>query len=156
MAKRNVASAISSAIQEAHQEIILKSLRDVAGEVTMGELIDSFAEHDFVDEFRAVTVCQFLAAKGTKPSSSKAGKKQSSAKPSKGKTRNTRTEEGREAIDADIRAALEGLGGSADASSIRAEVGGTPNQIRDSLKRLAAAKAVKTTGRRRSTVYHLK
>jgi hypothetical protein len=162
MAKsKTITEAIEAAEEAAHQMIVKQALQAAPREMKMGDLFAAFEENEYSEQLRALTIGDVLAAVGGGVSKARSTTRQATRTPRVGsggasKKRNTRTQEGREKIDADIQEALSALGGSARAGDVRAEVGGTPAQVRDSLKRLIDEKLVKTTGQRRATEYHLK
>ncbi len=66
---------------------------------------------------------------------------------------NSRTEEGRAALDAAVGKVLASAKGPSRAENLRAAVGGTPAQVRHSLSRLMAEKKVTKSGQKRGTAY---
>ncbi|MEZ6194560.1 MAG: hypothetical protein R3F20_02365 [Planctomycetota bacterium] len=162
-----VVGIVNAAIEDANRQILSQALSGLPKSATIGELVDGLHETDLIEEFRGLTLEAFTAilsgrgARGGKrgrparaakaaPAPKGRGKKTAGAK------RNTRTQEGRDALDAAIIEALQGLGEPSAAEAIRPVTGGTAAQVRDSLKRLAESKAVKVTGQRRGTRYALK
>lgn len=91
---------------------------------------------------------------GAKPKAGKApSKKPKTDRPSKTAV-NTRTEAGRNALDAHVLAVMNELGGETIAAS-SIKVGATPAQLRTSLNRLIEADRVEYTGKARGTRYSL-
>ncbi len=103
---------------------------------------------------KAKAQAQAKQAKQPKPQA----KPPSAASPKRGdgKRWDTRTEEGRAALDREVINALAAFGGvNVRAEAIRARVGATPAQIRTSLARHIEAGAVSYTGQARGTQYSL-
>ncbi|MEZ6194579.1 MAG: hypothetical protein R3F20_02460 [Planctomycetota bacterium] len=161
-----IVGIVNAAIEDANRQILNQSLSALPRETRIGELVDGLQETDLLEDFRAMLLSDFLAAvgggsrPGRKPGRPAKAEKSAGAakggKASKGKKRNTRTQAGRDEIDADIQIALEGLGEPSPAEAIRKITGGTSAQVRDSLARLVEAKVVKKAGERRATRYALK
>lgn len=82
--------------------------------------------------------------------------KGSRAKKKRGAERNMRTDEARAVFDEEVYGLLEADGGKVAAEAIRAELGGTPDQLRKSLVRLMEAGRVRRTGKLRATRYQAK
>ncbi|NVB36922.1 hypothetical protein G6O69_03710 [Pseudenhygromyxa sp. WMMC2535] len=104
-----------------------------------------------------VTLADLLGepAKGKKGKRRKAGGRARAADKSTQK-RNVRTEEGRDAFDAEVLGALESLGGQElSATAVREAIGADPMQLRASLNRLIEKGAVTFTGKARGTRYTL-
>ena len=65
----------------------------------------------------------------------------------------TRTGEGRDAYDEAVLGVIQSAGHPVSANEIRAEVGGTPIQLRAAVKRLDESRRIKTRGKARGTRY---
>ena len=65
---------------------------------------------------------------------------------------NARTQAGREALDTHVETVLK-KAGRMRAENLRAQIGGTSQQVRESLKRLMSLGLVRTEGERRATTY---
>jgi len=144
------------------QRVVAEALRDLPDRLTMGDLVDEFNRSDFKENFRSLSVAEFVAAakgengggasarpaRGAKaPAASAAG-----GKSRRGKTWRTRTEAGRKAFDQAMRGLLEAEG-TLGAEAIRKRIGGSADQIRKSLARLGELGLVKRAGIKRATVY---
>lgn len=84
---------------------------------------------------------------GTTPRATK------TAKPTKGRTVNTRTAEGRERYDDAVLEAVRSSRSRIGAAKIRRQVGGTPQQVRTALHRLIERGAIDFEGQARATTY---
>lgn len=65
----------------------------------------------------------------------------------------TRTAEGRDAYDEAVLGVIKNADHPISANEIRAEVGGTPIQLRAAVKRLEESRQIKTRGKARGTRY---
>ncbi|MEL6185636.1 MAG: hypothetical protein AAFU79_13520 [Myxococcota bacterium] len=94
--------------------------------------------------------------RGTAKATKSKPKKGSRTKTKKAAERNMRTDEARAAFDKEVYGLLKAEGGKVSAEAMRAELGGTPDQLRKSLVRLMEAGRVKRTGKLRATRYQAK
>jgi hypothetical protein len=139
----------------------------IAGTITVGELLGGSAVAAAPARRRGRPRKEAAAAeapsagKGKKRGKGrgKGGRKAAAGegKPAAPKARrgrvNVRTAEGRESFDEAVYAALAGAGEQAKAPALLAAVGGSENQLRAALKRLAKGKRVKVGGKARGTHY---
>ena len=161
MARKNQLQAkLDEAMKEASRAIMLRAVESMPRDITMGEFIDAMDGTDFASEFRALDLDAFQSALGAAPAPRRgrpAGRKKAATKKSAGKKgHNTRTQAGREALDAAIADCLKEAGGPIRSEVIKATTGATPNQIRQALARLDEAGKVKKTGQKRATEYRWK
>lgn len=124
--------------------VLQNALRDLPGSMSMGQLIDDVGGSSYSDFFRNMSINAFIELRG-------GGKKAAAA----GGGFNTRTQSGRDEIDAAVTRCLEAAG-VAGAEQIRSEIGGSAAQIRESLTRLAQDGLVTRSGEKRATKYHWK
>jgi hypothetical protein len=137
--------SLARAQNEMAKTVFMQALGRMPGSITMGQLVADIAATPFGETFNGMTLNSFLGAVNG-----------NAAKPAAtGGERSTRTQEGRDAIDAEISAYLE-TSGTVAAEVVRGAVGGTAAQIRDSMSRLMEAGLVVRTGDRRSTRYTCK
>jgi hypothetical protein len=135
---------------------------------SVADLRELISEHP---ELGGVTLSELVGqggggSKGAKPGPAKQSKKSSAvaaaskpvARPGKGPHAewNTRTNEGRAELDRAVIESLSAFGGvGVSAEAIRARVGATPAQIRESLNRHIEAGEVSFSGKARGTRYTL-
>lgn len=134
--------SLARAQNEMAKTVFMQALGRMPGSITMGQLVADIAATPFGETFKSMTLNTFLGAVN--------GNVATPA--TTGGERNTRTQQGRDAIDAEVSAYLESSGTVA-AETVRGAVGGTAAQIRDSLTRLMEAGFVVRTGDRRATRY---
>ena len=135
--------SVASIASQMSRQFFMQAMSKLPASMTMGALVADIASSSFGDQFNALTIGQFIeAVRGGGRSSGQTGG-----------NFNTRTQTGRDQIDASISGALERMG-SSGAESIRKEIGGSAAQIRESMARLAKQGLVKITGQKRATQYH--
>lgn len=151
-----VVAALERARQSLTQSVLTQALADLPPSTTMGEVVASMKEAGFAHTFEGMSLDDFVAAMGGGAPRKRAGNRAAAPAPrrSGGKSAkvNTRTEAGREQFDAAVARALAAAG-TAGATELRLEVGGTAAQIRQSLERLMAARKASKRGRKRGTTY---
>ena len=169
--KTNVAAAIDRALGNASRTLVRTAIAELPRSTTVGELLDAMPR-EHAATLRGMTLSEFVATAsgdGAAPparrgpgrprktaSAKKTRRKAAKKSTTNAKARTTRTQAGREKMDADVAAFLQGKGGVVAAEEIRESVGGSPQQLRDSLLRWTEAKKVKRTGERRGTRYSWK
>lgn len=133
--------AISRATAGLSRQVLSQAIAGLPGTTSMGQVTDDFAGSTYNEVFRSMSLNQFVdTVMGT--GSRKGG----------GGGLNTRTAAGRESMDAAVSAALESAG-TAGAEEIRASVGGSSAQVRESMVRLMEAGSVTRKGEKRGTRY---
>jgi hypothetical protein len=126
--------------------VLMRAISSLPGSMTMGQLIDDFAGSEHNEFFRDMSLNSFIqAVEGRSDGRSRGGA-------DAGSEFNTRTQEGRDEIDAAVARFLES-GEDRSSEEIRAAIGGTPPQLRESMARLAQAGMVVITGQKRGTRY---
>jgi hypothetical protein len=154
--KKSVIDSLDQAFAVASMRIVNDAIKDLPANMTMGALVDEFAESEYNDHFREMNLGDFVSALGGRRAAPAAGGNAPKRKQrSGGKEFNTRTAEGREALKGKVAETLSDAG-SASSEEIRKAIGGTPAQLRQALARLKDEGKVKTTGQKRATVYHWK
>lgn len=129
------------------KQVLMTAIAGLPGTTSMGQLIDEFAGSEYNETFRGMSLNAFVdTVMGT--ASRKGGGGGSGGF-------NTRTQAGREGMDAAVSAALENAG-TAGAEEIRGSVGGSAAQIRESFARLMDAGLVSRSGQKRGTRYSWK
>ena len=152
--KSRLASALEQARVAASKDILQQALADLGTRITMGELIDEMAESEFHESFRLLTVAELAAAGAGTAKATKARATSGRARRSGPvRTYQTRTETGREQIDAAVTEFLSSQTESVGAEEVRKVVGGTPPQVRESLRRLVESGQASRDGEKRSTRY---
>ena len=154
--KTALAAKLDEALQSMSHEIIARALAEVDSSTSIGDLLEDFQEAGYRDDLEKMSVRDFAIA--VIGNSRMSMRRRSIAGRLGGggimdSDFNTRTQEGREAIDEAICRVLESKG-SASAEEIRSSIGGSPPQIRESAARLGAVGKVHKTGERRATRYH--
>lgn len=158
---RGFLASVNAAFEKATRQAIKEALAAISNNTSIGKLLDQIADSPYLDNFRSLTVQEFIDAltgagsrggpRATRRTSSE--KKVSVAgKPGRRKSYNTRTEQGRKKIDLAVAGFLQETG-EASAEGIRKATAGTPAQLRQSLDRLVKQKKVEKTGQRRGTRY---
>lgn len=137
--------SLARAQAEMARTVFMQALGRIPGTITMGQLLADITSTPYAETFNAMTLNTFLGAVNGNAAETSSSKGE----------RNTRTQAGRDAIDAEISTFLE-TAGTVAAEDVRAAIGGTAAQIRDSLTRLMDAGSVVRTGERRGTRYTLK
>lgn len=154
--RKSVINSLDQAFAEASLRIVHDAIKDLPANMTMGDLIDEFGESEYNEHFREMNLGDFVSSMG--------GRRQAAA-PRKTNRRsgggggskkfNTRTSEGRDALQSAVAEAL-GEAGQASSEELRRQIGGTPAQLRQALARLKDDGKVKVTGQKRATLYHWK
>ncbi len=153
-------ASLDRAIEDASRRAFKEALSVLPGSTQVGRFLDQIASSPYLEHLRELTLAELAEAIRTAPAGVArrvAGRRPSGrvqrAKRGRPRKYNTRTAKGREQID---RAIAEFLAqaGTASAEEIRAEVGGTAAQVRESLGRLIKAKKVTKSGQRRGTRYN--
>lgn len=164
--KSALSEAIDRALAQAQSAIVMDALHAAPDSMTIGDLVRSLKEHGLGDVFLGLTLGALRGTGGRAASAEKLPVVETDDFADDGDyddenenddlggpvERSTRTRAGREAIDVAIRALLA-QSGSMRAEDIRHEIGGTPTQVRDSLKRLVQENVVRVEGQKRATVY---
>ena len=166
----SVAKAIDSAFIRAHCTIVLEAMKAAPSDTTLGELMQALKLHGLADAFLATSLGQLrgesmagrIAAIGyghddddddddddDEEQDEKPERSPAKAAPN---TLNVRTEAGRESLDTHVETVLK-KAGRMRAENLRAQIGGTSQQVRESLKRLMSLGLVRTEGERRATTY---
>lgn len=111
----------------------------------------------------ALTIGEVFGVRGGRGGRPRGTAKATKSKPKGSRTkrkkaaeRNMRTDEARAAFDKEVYGLLKAEGGKVSAEAMRADLGGTPDQLRKSLVRLMEAGKVKRTGKLRATRYQAK
>lgn len=138
--------SLARAQADVAKSVFTQALGRMPSTISMGQLISDIAATPYQDAFFGMTLNGFIAAVQ--------GQSAKSAE-SSGSGRNTRTQDGRDAIDADVALFLESAG-TASAEAMRMSLGGTSAQLRDSLTRLMDAGMVTRSGEKRGTKYSWK
>ena len=160
--KTRIAALLKSAQKTLAQEILASTMQKLPRRTTMGEIVTSLDAAGFGKDFEAMSLEDFVSALGG-PVSAKAprGKGRAKKKATRAKRSaklRTRTAEGRAALDLAIGKFLflTSTKEPSRAENIRAAVGGTPAQVRQSLTRLMEEKKVTKSGQKRGTTYSLR
>ena len=160
--KGSIKAALEQATAEAQKQVLSDTIAGLPAKTSLGALTEEFKGTAFADAFKSMTLGELVAAvEGGAPPKRTGQRRQGATKKAtgrgpgrpKGKTFATRTQAGREAIDAAISGFLSKADNGARAEDIRGAVGGTPPQIRESLGRLISGKKVRKKGQKRSTTY---
>ncbi len=160
--KTRIAALLESAQKTLAQEILASTMQKLPRRTTMGEIVTSLEAAGFGKDFEAMSLEDFVSALGGQVSAKSArGGKSRPRKATRARRPakvNTRTEEGRAALDLAVGKFLflTSAKGPSRAESIRAAVGGTAAQVRQSLGRLMAEKKVTKSGQKRGTAYSLR
>ena len=161
--KPSVSKAIDSAFIRAHCTIVLEAMKAAPSDTTLGELMQALKLHGLADAFLATSLGQLrgesmasrIAAIGYSHDDEEdepdEKPERSTAKAIPAKL-NARTQSGREALDTEVEGVLK-KAGRMRAENLRAQIGGTSQQVRESLKRLMSLGLVRTEGERRATTY---
>lgn len=150
--KPNLTNIVDRTIASMSREVLVRALKEMPSNTTVGELLDAFTGN-FRRDLRSLSLGEFTSALGgtaATGSARKPGQRAASAGATKGF--NTRTDSGRDALDAAISNYLQ-ANKAARSEEIRGKVGGTSAQIRQSMVRLMSNKKVTRSGRKRSTTY---
>ena len=162
--KPSVSKAIDNAFIRAHCTIVLEAMKAAPSDTTLGELMQALKLHGLADAFLATSLGQLrgesmasrIAAIGydrdeddDEEPDEKPERSAAKAAPDK---LNVRTEAGRESLDTHVETVLK-KAGRMRAENLRAQIGGTSQQVRESLKRLMGLGLVRTEGERRATTY---
>ncbi len=152
--------SLDRAIEDASRRAFKEALAVIPGTTRVGRFLDQLANSPYMEHLRALSLDELAeavrAAAGGARRAAPAAKPGRAAAPSKrrrGKSYNTRTAKGRAQIDRAVAAFLE-KAERASAEEVRAAVGGTAAQVRESLTRLIKEKKVTKSGQRRGTRYH--
>ena len=152
-----VIESLNRASREASIRIVTEALASIPSSTEVGKLIDEFSKSDFDSHFRSLTMAEFMAAIQGHAAAPGRGRQASSgakaAPRGRSKGINTRTAEGRAALDEALSQHLAGVG-SAGSEELQKALGVTAAQVRQAVKRLS--KTVKVTGQKRATRYHWK
>lgn len=173
MAKSNVSASLDRAFQDMASQIVREAIGKLPRSMTMGDLYNEFSGSAYASIFHEMPLSTFATAigggqggggaagagakTGTRGPGRPKGSKNAGTtrRASGGKSWNTRTEEGRQQLDAAITQAFESQE-TLNAEQLREAVGGKPPQLRESLKRLMDQGLVRKTGEKRATRYHWK
>lgn len=150
-----VAAALERARVKVTEEVLAQAMAGLPARTTMGEVVTSIRSAGFAKDFEAMSLSDFVAKVGNAAVAGRLGGRKAGrggAKRAAARKVNTRTEAGREKLDADVAAYLTSAK-SARAEDIRAAVGGTSAQVRQALTRLMEAKKVSKKGQKRATEY---
>lgn len=154
--KTRLASALERAQRTLTREILTTALAELPPTTTMGEVVDSLGEAGFGKDFQTLSLRDFVAAVGGAASAparrAPRGTPASRSAATARRQVNTRTAQGRESLDQAVAGFLERRR-TARAGDIRKSVGGTSNQVRQSLTRLMESKRVTKRGQKRGTEY---
>ena len=156
--KTPLSRAIDRAFVRAHSVVVLEALRAAPSETTIGELMRSLEEHGLADAFLDLTIGAIRTEAADAPPVDDEAARPKPVPPARpapvasAKRLVTRTRSGRETLDGEIETVLK-KAGRMKAEVLRAQVGGTPTQVRESLKRLMSLDLVRTEGERRATTY---
>ena len=158
--KTKLVASIDSAIASATQKIIDEAVASAPGNTTLGDLIDALKSAGYGRQALSLSLDDLVGARGAaapvrrgRPAGS--GRKKAAAKGRpRGRRINTRTAEGRAAMDAKILEII-GASGSAKAEDIKKGVAANPDQIRKATKRLVEAGKIHVTGVKRATTYNI-
>ncbi len=169
MARRSnkMQNALEAAMAEVSQDIMLRAIANTPKDMSLGDFIEAMDRTTFAADFRALDLGSFHAALGQTTVSRRRGRPAGKATkrgarktaPKGGRKKkgfSTRTQAGREALDAAIAEALKSAGAPVRSEVLKAGTGATPNQIRQSLARLMEAKQVAKKGEKRATEYRWK
>ena len=150
--KPNLTSIVDRTIASMSREVLIRALAEMPGDTTVGELLDAFTG-SFRQDLRSLSLSELTGAlDGVAPSAARQAESSGAESRSEGKGFNTRTDSGRDAIDASISNYLQ-ANRAARAEEIRCKVGGSSAQIRQSMVRLMSRNLVTRSGRKRSTTY---
>ena len=164
--KPSVTKALESAFIKAHCAIVLEAMRSAPSDTTIGELMQALKLHGLADAFLATSLGQLrgestesrIAAIGYGHDDDDDDDEVRDEKPERSTAKeiptklNARTQTGREALDTHVETVLK-KAGRMRAENLRAQIGGTSQQVRESLKRLMSLGLVRTEGERRATTY---
>ena len=148
--KPNLTNIVDRTIASMSREVLIRALKEMPGSTTVGELLDAFTG-SFRQDLRSLSLGELTSALGGGAHSSGDAVASGTTR-SQGKGYNTRTDSGRSAIDEAIANFLQAKK-AARAEDIRAKVGGSSAQIRQSMVRLMSKNLVTRSGRKRSTTY---
>lgn len=162
--KSPLSAAIDQALAKAQASVVMDALKSVPDETTIRDLLKSLTDHGLGEVFLSLPIGLLRGSVAAAPAAAPKPamiaaepdaddeETDDDADGSTSKERFTRTQSGRDALDRDIKEVLK-REVRIKAEELRHVVGGTPTQIRDSLKRLMAAHLVRVEGERRATVY---
>ena len=161
--KPSVAKAIDSAFIRAHCTIVLEAMKAAPSDTTLGELMQALKLHGLADAFLATSLGQLRGeSTASRIAAIGYGHDEDDDEPDEAPVRsaakaiptklNARTQAGREALDTHVETVLK-KAGRMRAENLRAQIGGTSQQVRESLKRLMSLGLVRTEGERRATTY---
>ena len=164
--KPSVSNAIDSAFIRAHSAIVLEAMKAAPSDTTLGELMQALKLHGLADAFLATSLGQLrgestasrIAAIGYGHDDDDDDDEEQDETPARSATTpapkklSMRTQSGRESLDTEVEGVLK-KAGRMRAENLRAQIGGTSQQVRESLKRLMSLGLVRTEGERRATTY---
>jgi len=157
-------ASLNRAFEDASRQAVKDTLKALPGSTRVGKLLDQLSSSPYLDLFHNLSLHELGDALRNVPHelaevprrSVARARSEGSARKRPGrkssKSHNTRTEAGRNQLDEAVAAHVK-ASGTASAEAIRADVGGTPPQIRGALGRLIEARKVKRSGQRRRTRY---
>ncbi len=155
----SILASLDRAIEDASRRAFREALAVLPGSTRVGRFLDQLSNSPYMEHLRALSLDELAeavrSAGGAVTRAASAGKAaRTAATPKRGRGRsyNTRTAKGRAQIDRAVAAFLE-KSGRASAEEVRAAVGGTSAQVRESLTRLIKEKRVTKSGQRRGTRY---
>ncbi len=158
--RTRIATLLKNAQKTLVKEVLASTMHQLPRRTTMGEVVSSLEAAGFGNDFEAMSLEEFVSALGgPAPAKAARGRRRAKKKATRAKRSakvNTRTEEGRAALDAAVGKTLASAKGPSKAESIRAAVGGTAAQVRQSLSRLIEEKKVIKSGQKRGTAYSLR
>ena len=150
---RTILASLNEAVADASRQAFKDVLAGLPSSTAIGKFVDQLTSTSYHDIFHSLTLGEFAEAIGKVTAAP--GRKSGLAQPAgraKARKHNMRTVKGQEKLDAAVSKHLS-RSGQASAENIRKVVGGTADQVRDSLARLADLGSVNRTGERRATRY---
>ena len=146
MPKKQLAAEIASAMDTASREALSEAISKLPNETTLGSLLKDLGSSRPAEMLRSLPLSELvtvLSANGTESQSTVR------RTPKRKKSRRTRKRSLNGSVSGYLRKA-----GKAKAEEIRAEIGGTPEDIRRLLFELKEQKRVRRTGAGRATTWH--
>ncbi len=160
-----ILSSLNRAFEDASRQAFKETLAGLPGSTLVGKFLDQLSSSPYFDHLRSLSLDELAAAvrRGspsagakTAPARKPAAKANKAArKRGPGKKFNTRTLKGRARLDRMVAGAVE-KAGTASAEEVRASVGGTAAQVRESLARQTKSGQIERSGQRRATRYSWK
>ncbi len=147
--KPHLTNIVDRTIASMSREVLVRALAEMPESTTVGELLDAFTGN-FRQDLRSLSLTELTEALHFSTPAPK-GSSAASVR-TEGKGFNTRTDSGRDAIDAAIKNYLQ-ANKAARAEEIRTRVGGSSAQIRQSMVRLMGKNLVTRSGSKRATSY---